>query len=296
MKTLDSFIGQNSTSTEIEKWLEYVCEALPSTIKDECKTFVSEYEPIIAALVSSKIPLDKVCQYVKVCPQSDDFSVELSKEMEEKINSIEMSKFEKNGPECVICEFVMSALSNYISTNSSTAEIEKWLEYVCNTAIPSTVRQECTAFVSQYGPLIIQILESQINPKQICTQIKVCSYAPASSPTYCEACEFTLAFLDYELNKDKTKEAAAKAISNVCKLAPKEYEDHCNAIVQTYGVYLIDLLDSAEPLGVCQALKLCSVKTETQKPIHFTPLVPAIQNKKTDRTKIKIVRDRKSVV
>jgi hypothetical protein len=31
-----------------------------------------------------------------VCPQSDDFSVELSKEMEEKINSIEMSKFEVN--------------------------------------------------------------------------------------------------------------------------------------------------------------------------------------------------------
>ena len=82
--------------TEIEKWLEYVCEALPSTIKDECKSFVTEYEPIIAALVSSRIPLDKVCQYVKVCPQSDDFSVELSKEMEEKINSIEMSKFEVN--------------------------------------------------------------------------------------------------------------------------------------------------------------------------------------------------------
>ena len=115
MKTLDSFIAQNSSSViiefllksnqlermsvfkaEVEKWLEYVCEAMPSTVRDECKAFVTEYEPIIAALLSNQISLDKVCQFVKVCPKSDDFSVELSKEMDEKINSIQISKLKVN--------------------------------------------------------------------------------------------------------------------------------------------------------------------------------------------------------
>ena len=168
------------------------------------------------------------------------------------------------------------------------AEVEKWLDYVCNNVMPSTVRQECTSFVNEYGPVIIQFLASEINPSKICTQIKVCSSSRVS-PTYCEACEFTLAFLEYELNKEKTKEATAKAISNVCKIAPKEYEDNCNSIVQTYGVYLIDLLESAEPLGVCQAIKLCSYKAETQKTVNFVSLAPSIENKKADRTKVNIV-------
>ena len=89
MKTLDSFIAQNSSSViiefllncypfeqisvfkaEVEKWLETACEALPSAIRDECKAFVAEYEPIIATLISNQISPDKVCQFIKVCPKS----------------------------------------------------------------------------------------------------------------------------------------------------------------------------------------------------------------------------------
>lgn len=155
--------------------------------------------------------------------------------------------------------------------------------------MPSTIRQECTAFVNQYGPTIIQLLANEIVPAKICTAVKLCS-GTKISPTYCEACEFTLAFLDYELNKESSKEAATKAISNVCNIAPKEYKDHCNSIVQTYGVYLIDLLETAEPLAVCKSIKLCSVKDEIENKqnVGLVELVPAKQTK-NDRLKLNIV-------
>lgn len=60
---------------EVEKWLEYACDAMPSTIRTECKQFVDQYEPIIATLIAGQINPDKVCQFIGVCPKSADSKV-----------------------------------------------------------------------------------------------------------------------------------------------------------------------------------------------------------------------------
>jgi hypothetical protein len=41
--------------------------------------------------------------------------------------------------------------------------------------MPSTIKQECTDFVNEYGPIIIQLLATQVQPAKICSIIKVCS-------------------------------------------------------------------------------------------------------------------------
>ena len=43
---------------------------MPPTIKDECKTFVQQYEPIIVALIVNQISPDKVCQFIGLCSQA----------------------------------------------------------------------------------------------------------------------------------------------------------------------------------------------------------------------------------
>ncbi len=109
------------------------------------------------------------------------------------------------------------------------------------------------------------------------------------SPVYCEACQFTLQFLEYELNKDKSKQAVANAIENVCKIAPATIRNHCNSIVETYGIYLIDLLETLSPLEVCYSIKLCSHKVENKpeeiKSIEIVDLTPS-KNTKNDLLKI----------
>ena len=53
-------------------------------------------------------------------------------------------------------------------------EIEAALEKVCSL-LPSTIRQECDAFVEEYTTMIVKLLVQQVDPKQVCTLIGLCS-------------------------------------------------------------------------------------------------------------------------
>ena len=52
----------------------------------------------------------------------------------------------------------------------------KALEKVCSI-LPKTVSAECKAFVDEYGPMVIKLLMSELDPQLICTQLGLCSQA-----------------------------------------------------------------------------------------------------------------------
>lgn len=49
------------------------------------------------------------------------------------------------------------------------------MDYVCKTDMPKPIRNECSQFVDQYGPVIIPLLVKQINPDAICKLIGACA-------------------------------------------------------------------------------------------------------------------------
>ena len=75
---------------------------------------------------------------------------------------------------CVICEFTLNLAAKYLSQNATEPEIEKWLEYVCNTEMPKPIRNECNTFIQAYGPVVISLLLKQVNPDKICQTIGAC--------------------------------------------------------------------------------------------------------------------------
>lgn len=71
-------------------------------------------------------------------------------------------------------------------------------------------------------------------------------------------CEYAVQFLDVELKKNQTEQAIINALDTVCKLAPPTTAKECEALINTYGIYLVQLLiQLGDPLKVCQAIKLC---------------------------------------
>lgn len=75
---------------------------------------------------------------------------------------------------------------------------------------------------------------------------------------YCTMCQYTMQFLDMELKKNATEQAMLQALEVVCKVAPASTQKECEAMINTYGIYLIELLiQFADPLKVCEAIKLC---------------------------------------
>jgi hypothetical protein len=60
-------------------------------------------------------------------------------------------------------------------------EIKKYVESVC-TILPKTVRQQCKMFVEEYGDLVIALLAQSLDPKEVCSAIKVCNGARFKHP------------------------------------------------------------------------------------------------------------------
>lgn len=60
------------------------------------------------------------------------------------------------------------------------------------------------------------------------------------------------------IEKNSTEEAIVQTLDKVCKVAPPALKDECDALVNSYGIYFIQLLaEYADPLKVCQAIKIC---------------------------------------
>ena len=75
---------------------------------------------------------------------------------------------------------------------------------------------------------------------------------------FCVACEFIVNFIDSELKNNQTDQEIIKNLEKVCGLTPPSLKRECVSIVDTYGVYLIQLfVQFADPTKVCKAVGLC---------------------------------------
>jgi saposin len=117
--------------------------------------------------------------------------------------------------------------------------------------------------------MILNYLANGVDPEKVCELIGMCSKPFYKQPAvvepiiskntvYCTVCQYAVQFLDSELKNNKTEAAVVSALDKVCGIVPAALRDQCNSLIQTYGVYLVELLvQFADPTKVCQAIKLC---------------------------------------
>ncbi|XP_065910429.1 prosaposin-like [Dysidea avara] len=155
MDELESVIKGNQTEEEIIQLVDDVCSELPSSIKAECKDFINDYgKEIIDALINDVMP-SAVCTVIQLCSKVE-------------------RKYPQGAVECDVCLFVAKYLDEYLDSNSTIEEIVKVMEDVCNV-ISSSLKKECTELLNTFGFEIVKQILNEITPKEICSDIKLCS-------------------------------------------------------------------------------------------------------------------------
>ncbi|XP_072851327.2 prosaposin isoform X1 [Pogona vitticeps] len=66
----DKELSKNATTTEIQTFLEGVCQLLPRSVSDQCIQFVDQYEPIVVQLLTEVMDPAFVCSKIGVCVKS----------------------------------------------------------------------------------------------------------------------------------------------------------------------------------------------------------------------------------
>merc|ERR1712004_627098 len=79
-------------------------------------------------------------------------------------------------PLCVLCEFAIHVLEKEtgILSNRTLDMAEHAVEMLCSY-MPSTIGDKCIEFVQEYGDELIEIIiETELNPEQICGALTLC--------------------------------------------------------------------------------------------------------------------------
>jgi saposin len=164
MEKLESMLVNNATEAEIIAEVEKVCDLFKGTEKDLCELFIDKYgKEIINALVGGA-GARMICTLLGLClgetaPQTTTFAFDMRPR--EEIDG------------CEICELVVNLIKQAAGANSSEAEVQAILDKICDL-FPDTLKEECTAFVNEYGPQIIQLIVKNIDAKTICGDIDLC--------------------------------------------------------------------------------------------------------------------------
>jgi hypothetical protein len=75
---------------------------------------------------------------------------------------------------CTICQFILTRMKEFIALNKTEEEIMKSLKESCDLFSVVNLKQQCQDFLEQYGPYLIQMVSSDVEPKVACQSIGVC--------------------------------------------------------------------------------------------------------------------------
>ncbi|KAJ6236840.1 saposin-related [Anaeramoeba flamelloides] len=243
MSFVEKWLAEGKTLGEIETLLEKVCALLPDSYQSLCDSIIEQYVPVIIQYLEQEIPPAKICGLIGLC----------TAEEEEQANPIY----------CTLCEAVMSFVEKWLDEEKTLEEIEKLLENVC-TLIPEYLTNICDSVIEQYIPLIIESLEQDFPPAEICGLIGLCS-AEEEEPQgiECTICEYVVGFVEKWLAEDKTENEIEKGLEKICKLLPGSYKSVCENIVDQYLPLIIGYLEQdLPPSKICGLIGVCSSEEE----------------------------------
>jgi len=160
---------------------------------------------------------------------------------------------------CILCEYVMKILSNYIHQQSTEEEIEANLQKICNQ-IPSVLQNQCRDYIDNYSPAIISILLNEFNLSTVCHKLNLCinqmkfdiNHLIKADTTTCGICDYVSTYVYFARQRNSNE----KALATVCTHLYDEQNLKCQMIVQLFTPY-IQQLELGSGNNFCKQLPIC---------------------------------------
>lgn len=92
-------------------------------------------------------------------------------------------KKDKETIECTLCIYLAQLSDNFLKQNKTVSEIEDELKMVC-MYFPNQLSAQCKSFIEEYGPYVVQLIATDLDPETVCGNLKLCGNP--NPPSYFE--------------------------------------------------------------------------------------------------------------
>lgn len=187
-----------------------------------------------------------------------------------------------SGTECLICDFLVKELDQYLTSPSTVSKIVGYIDDVCHF-LPSSTQSACKTFIDQYGEKLVDWIASELNQNEICNDILGlgCSEASVKAAvraavksfaeeelkgTTCEICKTVIGALQQALEDPTTANDIVQAVEGVCDNIGA-LKSICKDLIKDWAPDVISwLAKELEPNTVCSAIDACTTEHVNAKP------------------------------
>jgi saposin len=242
------------------------CDSCPA--RGVCRTLVRIAKSRFNAHIDHICPY-KVCVHLGFCNQTSQVEKPAIKQIDDSNST------------CILCEYVMNILSNYIHRQSTEKEIEDNLQKVCNE-MPTVLQNQCHDYINNYGPSIIAILLQEFDVSAICHKLNLCTKQMKVDVTHlikadtatCGICDYISTYFHFELQRDSKEKSFQHALSTVCSHLSEEQKPKCQTIIQLFSPH-IHQLELSPGKSFCKQLTICLTPMIQLKPSILLKNEPA---------------------
>ncbi|XP_006889030.1 PREDICTED: prosaposin [Elephantulus edwardii] len=161
VKEVVKLVDNNRTEEQIIHALEKVCSKLPTSMSEECQELVDTYGSSILSLLLEEASPELVCSMLHLC------SVQGLPAL-----TVQMTEL-NNGGFCEVCKKLVNYLDQNLEKNSTKQEILAAFEKGCSF-LPEPYQKQCDEFVTQYEPVLIEVLVEVMDPSFVCLKVGAC--------------------------------------------------------------------------------------------------------------------------
>jgi len=264
--------ASNSTLEHLKEHLEGLCDRLEESYSVKCKRIVDHYyEPISESI--ERLDANKVCSAIGLTPPAND-SYQINHayplitlfptKQYLPMTPLEDAINDDFRPTCLLCEYVMDKLEHYLKKRPTVEQIEEYLNKFCK-AIPTTFQDRCEEFVEKYNTTIIDMIETDIHPSQICKEIGLCVKIPIPPSDKrletCQKCHILAKEVLSVLSSEEDINTVKNVLESICYRFPEFVDEPCEKFVNKYVVALMKYVakgfGSITPDQICDSLDMC---------------------------------------
>ena len=309
VEQLEATLKDNRSVENIRKALDGLCTRLSQKLRTECVDFVDTYTNQLIDMLVSDMSAQEICVFLKLCSDQVKDPLNVTRSSVDKFHEkpklradrnnfrkksllpahmletgkgdIETNEIPDNtvngrpvkplqGPStvCVICEFVLKEIDDQIKDKHNEDEVKKIVHGVCKR-MPKSVKGQCDQFVDKYADLVISLLAQELDPSEVCTELKLCKSnlhnfdkVRAGEILDCAVCETVVMAVKKVLSNEAVDRDIVHIVEKSCNMLPAKYSTRCHTMMEVYGDSVIHLIEEFGVKGVCQKIGLCS-DTET---------------------------------
>lgn len=269
MKDIQDLDRSAAVQRKIEGFLETeICERL-GPYKNECVSLIEKFGAYVFELLANELDPVSRCQALGFCAASNAIRDPTRESTPSKSSGQRVA----DTPECTICKILVEKIDEMIKQNVTKQEILDALDKICSL-LPESLRNQCTSFVTQYGPLIIDLLIQEMDPALVCSTLGLCSAKQRTMPSKlsdeaeCIVCESAVQYVEALLQENATVAQVEAMLEKICNFVPDKTKSECDFVVQKYGPLIVQYIFSAmTPKAICELVGAC--ETNLIRPVEM---------------------------